>query len=195
MDTSPWCLELTSVDVGHELKGSLTGRVSGESGSAATKLALTVTRRDAFRWHPFLALLLGLVVGALAVLVPRTLRAYVKRVVLGRMVAKNRSAPDASKIQDLSDWVKAQLEAGMSAAALAPVVASMVEDGTPKARKARTELRDALNGAAHLAGHPLIEAARPHGQDGTHNVSDFLDSNGKPIPHPAGVWKGPSSVS
>ena len=143
-----WCLRFTSVDLGV----TLTGEVSASNpapGSEFTKLALTVTRRDAFVPLPLLTIFAGLLVGGLAIIVPAWLFGLVKRVGLSELLERNKDAkPAANRITDLHDWVQDRLRDGKTVDELLDPVGRIVRYGPARAQLARATLKEALDEAA-----------------------------------------------
>lgn len=117
-----WCLEIRGIRDGDELSGVVTG--------AGDKLTLSVARRAEFFWKPFLVAITGLLVGALVLLVPRSLRTSIRSAVLEQLLDENDAAAASAQIADLRTWVGSRREKGETDDALLPIVASWPMDRT-----------------------------------------------------------------
>ena len=185
---TPWCLRFTGVDPGVTLTGTVSAS-DPPAGSEFTTLGLTVTRRDAFWPLPLLTLLAGLVVGALACVVPVALRGNVTQVRLARLLERNRRAKSEDQIVGLDDWVQARFQEGKTIEQLLDPVGRAVQYGPERARFARAKLSEALEKSARPADLPFYANARAEQAKADNQVSDFLaDDLAIRSRHPAADW-------
>jgi hypothetical protein len=181
-----WCLRLTAVDVGAQLDGTVAGAAAGVGPS--TQLALTVTRRNAFLWLPLFTLAAGLLAGLLVILVPRGLSRFVKQVVLSDMLDANNAASPEKHIGGLDSWVTERLENGAQEDELANEIAPVIRRGPARAAESRAKLLHAIDESGIPTDFAILEGARREANKTTHEISDFLDEDGKASIHPATTW-------
>ncbi len=173
---TPWCLELRSIDAGHEL----TGTVAADG----NELALTVRRRDGF-WGPPLGVLVGgLLAGLAAATVPPWLRGRVRPLVLERLLDANEAADAAEQVTGLREWAEDRVAEGDDQDAVIEKVDWVVEHGPALARRVRSRLDRELAPMAPEDQHPLVSASRAQAATPTHEVGDFYDEDAR-VPHPA----------
>jgi len=168
--TTPWCLEVTDVDAGHTLTGTVT--------TPDTKLTLSLTRRNSFFVLPFVVLLAGFTGALLVVGLSLLLKTYVAEGQLQHLLDENRRM-GAEAIQGLDEWVAARRQT-MQAASLVGPVADAVHHGRADVMQAREELSHALDllPAADRPQAAVTEAGRKDV-----NASDVLDdAKGTRIP-------------
>jgi hypothetical protein len=177
--TTPWCLDLSDVAAGREL----AGKVVNGGGDALT---LTVRRRDAFVPAPLATLLLGLLAGILAALVPRWLRTTVRWLVLSRLVAGAAKPGAAGYVDGLTEWVRRRLKEGAGREAVLAAVHRVTSSGPERARLAREDLRAALGVA--IPDHEFTRAAARVAADTTNRIGDFYSGMTELPAHPASEW-------
>lgn len=175
-----WCLRIVGADMGSE--------VEGEAEGPSTTLALTVSRRHSFWFLPFGALALGLILGAGASVLPGPVRRLISKHRLEQLRTENRSAKPSVRINGLDAWADARLGQGHPASSLMAVIEPVVRNGPGRAAAARTELRHELDHNRLPDELRLVQGARDEGNRREHNVSDFIDQEGKPKTHPASAW-------
>jgi len=177
--TTPWCLDLRDIAAGRELAGKVV------NGSGDT-LALTVRRRDAFVPGPLATLLLGLLAGILAALVPRWLRTAVRWLVLSRLVAAAAKPGGPGHIEGLREWVRRRLQRGDGREAVLADVYKVTSSGPERARQAREELTEALDAAK--PEHEFTRAAAREAARTTNQITDFYTGTTERAAHPASEW-------
>lgn len=180
----PWCLQLTDVDEGHELAGSIAAEKAQEVGSRSLKL--TVNRRDEFIDLPLAVLLIGIVLGAAAALVKPALKKPIRRTVLGTLLKENHGAAGPDRIDGLTEFARARLATGEDIDAVIEKVATVRSQGPAQAVGKRAELIEGLKQVKETIGTlPLAGIARKEAAREDHTAADFFDAEGKRKPHPA----------
>lgn len=179
-----WCLTLSDVAIGSELTGAVLG-------SKASRLDLTVHRRDAFVGWPLASIVAGIVAGVIAALVPIRLRRRVREVVLDRMVRDNKRDPNTKRrIRGLKAWVQTRRRHGDDDDTLIRAVAWATGAGVDDALAARSDLRTALQNST--AGDALpqgfADAARA-AADAPVEIGELYDRDGERVSSPpANAW-------
>ena len=158
-----WCLGLQDVDAGSELSGTVEA-------TGGAELPLVVRRRDGFWWKPFGVLILGLLVGGAATLLPAWLTRKVRSHVLRDLILEGKA------VAGLPAWVASREREGVDLESLINEVGWTLEHGPPVTEEAWGKLRAAIKSAREAGvAHPLLAAAEKAGSNGAVRMADLYD--------------------
>jgi hypothetical protein len=184
--TSEWCLKVHGLEPGSEATGMLS--------TPQAQLKLTLAVRHNYWFGPALVTLIALGFAAAGVLLgPDRLGGFVRRKRLQAALADNHQQLQISgrAIQGLDrHWVDKAGRAGADTASSTFVrtVLDLIDQGPDRADDERSTLKKHLESSTLDAAQPLRDAAEHEASKTTYQVSEFLDTKGTPVPHPASEW-------